>query len=157
MLVYGAKQATALRTVAPDELGLDIRFCQEIGALDGRRCYAAELKLDAEPPEEMIFQDLRSLLVGVDERFFAMAGRAKQIVEWHETHRFCGRCGGETAPVATELAKECPRCGMLFYPRLSPAVIVLVKRGDGVLLARSPGCTVCLQASSSRASRSKRP
>ena len=139
MLVYGAKPGTALQTLAPDDLELDIRFCQEIGALDGRRCYAAELKLDAEPPEEMIFQDLRSLLVEVDERFFAMAGRAKQIVEWHETHRFCGRCGGETAPVATELAKECPRCGMLFYPRLSPAVIVLVKRGDRVLLARSPG------------------
>ena len=68
-----------------------------------------------------------------------MAGRAKQIVEWHRTHRFCGRDGTETVPRLAELAKECPRCGMLFYPRLSPAVIVLVKRGDDVLLARSPG------------------
>ncbi len=71
--------------------------------------------------------------------FFAMAGRAKQIVEWDRTHRFCGRCGTETGSGPSELAKECPRCEMLFFPRLSPAAIVLVRRGEGVLLARSPG------------------
>ena len=108
--------------------------------MDGRRCYAAELEPEAEPPAGMVFQDLRSfLLAGVDEEFFAMAGRAKQIVEWHRTHRFCGRCGAETVPGPTDLAKKCPRCGMLFYPRLSPAVIVLVRRGNRILLARSPG------------------
>jgi NAD+ diphosphatase len=86
----------------------------------------------------MVFRDLRGLW-GVDERFFVMAGRAKQIVEWERTHRFCGRDGTETVPGPTELSRECPRCGMLFYPRLSPAVIVLISRGDEVLLARSPG------------------
>ncbi|MBV9452498.1 MAG: NAD(+) diphosphatase [Rubrobacter sp.] len=139
MLVFRTEPTDAPRAIAPEDLGLDVRFRQEIGALDGRRCYAAELKPDAEVPEEMMFRDLQGLLVEVDERFFAMAGRARQIVEWHETHRFCGRCGAETASVTTELAKECPRCGMLFYPRLSPAVIVLVKRGDSILMARSPG------------------
>ena len=121
------------------DLGLKVLFQQEVGMLDGLRCYAAELELDTEPPEGLVFKDLRGLLNGVDERFLAMAGRAKQIVEWHETHRFCGRCGTETVSNPTELAKECPRCGMLFYPRLSPAVIVLVKHGDDILLARSPG------------------
>ena len=121
------------------DLGLEALFLQEVGVLDGRRCCAAELKPDAEAPEEMVFRDLWSLLDGVEEDFFAMAGRAKQVVVWHGTHRFCGRCGAETVPGPTELAKECPRCGMLFYPRLSPAVIVLIRRGDSVLLARSPG------------------
>jgi NAD+ diphosphatase len=122
-----------------EAIGLEVLFRQEIGTLDGHRCYAAEVAPDAEPPEGMVFRDLRSLLGEVDERLFAMAGRAKQIVEWHRTHRFCGRCGAQTVASPTELAKECPRCGMLFYPRLSPAVIVLVRRGDRVLLARSPG------------------
>ena len=139
MLVYRGEPVDVPQAVALEDLGLDTLFRQEIGTLDGRRCYAAELKPDTEPPEGMSFRDLRGLLVGVDEGFFAMAGRAKQIVEWHETHQFCGRCGGETVPSSTELAKKCPRCGILFYPRLSPAVIVLVRRGDSVLLARSPG------------------
>lgn len=122
-----------------EDLGLKVLFRQEIGTLKGRRCWAAEVVPDAEPPEGMVFRELRSLWAGVDEEFFAMAGRAKQIVEWHRTHRFCGRCGAETMAGPDEHAKECPRCGMLFYPRLSPAVIVLVKREDEILLARSPG------------------
>ena len=139
LLVHREKPICVPEAATPEDLGLDALFRQEIGTLDGWRCYAAEVAPDAEPPEGMVFRDLRSLLGGVDESFFAMAGRAKQIVEWHQTHRFCGRCGAETVPRPDELAKECPQCGMLFYPRLSPAVIVLIKRGDRVLLARSPG------------------
>ena len=76
---------------------------------------------------------------GMDEGLFRMAGRAKQIVGWNATHRFCGRCRGKTAHLSGELARRCTRCGMLHYPRLSPAVIVLVRDGSRVLLARSPG------------------
>ncbi len=125
---------------APEDLGLEVPFCQEIGKLDGRRCLVASVAPEARAPEGMAFRDLRGLFFGgVEEEFFVMVARAKQIAEWHETHRFCGRDGTETVPGPEELARECPRCGMTFYPRLSPAVIVLVKRGDNVLLARSPG------------------
>jgi NAD+ diphosphatase len=121
-----------------EDLGLSAEFLHDAGVLEGRSCVAAGLPSDAAAPEGTVFRDLRSLW-NAGEAFFGMAGRAKQIVEWERTHRFCGRCGTETAPGPTELAKGCPRCGMLFYPRLSPAVIVLVRRGDEVLLARSPG------------------
>jgi NAD+ diphosphatase len=82
---------------------------------------------------------LRSLYGRLDEDLFSVAGRAVQIVEWHRTHRYCGRCGVETEDLPGERARVCPRCGLTSYPRLSPAVIVLVTRGDGdeVLLARS--------------------
>jgi NAD+ diphosphatase len=123
----------------PEEVGEAILFRREIGVLDGRTCWAAEIAADAEPPEGMVLRDLRSLFSGMDEDVFRMAGRAKQIVGWNATHRFCGRCGGETEPVSGELAKRCARCGMLHYPRLSPAIIVLVRDGSRVLLARSPG------------------
>jgi NAD+ diphosphatase len=120
-----------------EELNLDVTFRWEVGDLDGHTCWAVET--DSEPPEGMVFRDLRSFFFGVDEDFFRMAGRVKQIVGWHATHRFCGRCGGKTEPVSGELAKQCTRCGMMHYPRLSPAAIVLVERGDHILLARSPG------------------
>jgi NAD+ diphosphatase len=121
-----------------EDLGLVATFEQEIGKLDKHRCFAVDLMPEAEAPEGMVLRDLRGMW-SADKAFFTMAGRAKQIVEWNRTHRFCGRDGAETVPGPTELSKECPRCGMLYYPRLSPAVIVLVRRGDEVLLARSPG------------------
>jgi NAD+ diphosphatase len=124
---------------SPEEFGDNVLFRREIGFLDGRGCWAAEAAPDLEPPEGTVFRDLRGLFSGMDEDFFRMAGRAKQIVGWNATHRFCGRCGGETGPVQGELARKCTRCGMLHYPRLSPAIIVLVRDGSRVLLARSPG------------------
>jgi NAD+ diphosphatase len=126
------------RAVSLEELGLEVTFRYEVGDLDGSRCWAADLGSDAEVPEEMVFRDLRGLW-SVDGSFFTIAGRAKQIVDWNRTHRFCSRCGVETMPGPEPLAKECPQCGMHFYPRLSPAAIVLVRRGAEVLLARSPG------------------
>jgi len=136
--VHPGEQAGVPEAGSLEDLGLGAVFKQELGSLDGRRCFAVDLPLDAETPEGMVFRDLRGLWDG-GEAFFSMAGRAKQIVEWHRTHRFCGRDGTETVPVPTELAKQCPRCGLVFYPRLSPAAIVLVRRGDELLLARSPG------------------
>jgi len=67
---------------------------------------------------------------------FLMAGRATQVVEWSTTHKFCGRCATATERVATERCMRCPSCGLLAYPRIAPAVIVLVLRGDEALLAR---------------------
>ena len=122
-----------------EKLGMEILFRQDVGVLEGRACWAAEVAPEAEPPEGLVFQDLRSLFSRAGEDLFRMAGRAKQIVGWNATHRFCGRCGGETGPVAGEPAKRCTRCGMLHYPRLNPAIIVLVRDGSRVLLARSPG------------------
>src|SRR5829696_7141500 len=69
-----------------------------------------------EPPEGSVFRDLRGLFFGMDEDVFGTTGRAKQIVGWNATHRFCGRCGGQTEPVPGELARKCMRCGMLHYP-----------------------------------------
>jgi NAD+ diphosphatase len=139
LLVYREGPVRVPLAGGPADLGLDVTFRWKVGDLDGRACLAVEVGPDAGPPEGLVFRDMRSFFFGVDEDFFRMAGRARQIVGWHATHRFCGRCGGETEPVSGELAKRCTRCGMMHYPRLSPAAIVLVERGDQILLARSPG------------------
>ncbi len=118
------------------DVGLTPRRTNFLGALDHAHVYAAELDDDVDPPEGLAFHALRSLYGLVDEQLFDLAGRAAQILEWDRTHQFCGRCGSATEYTPSERAKRCPDCGLLSFPRLSPAVIVLVERGDEVLLAR---------------------
>ena len=127
------------RAPAPEDPGLETSFSRPVGPLNGSACWAAEVPEKAEAPKGTEFRDLRAIFTAVDDDFFAVAGRAKQIVNWHATHRFCGRCGGETEIVDAELAMRCARCGMMHHPRVSPAVIVRVRRGEEILLARSPG------------------
>ena len=91
---------------------------------------------DGAEPEPDGYQDLRRLWGHVPELQWTIAGRAVQLVEWARTHRFCGRCGTATEPAPSERAMRCPDCGLLSFPRLAPAVIVLVTRGDEALLAR---------------------
>ncbi len=107
-----------------------------LGTLDGRPCVAVE---EAEVPGPG-FVGLRQLWTEVDGQTWAIAGRAVQIVAWDQAHRFCGRCGAPTGPMADQRARHCPQCSLDSYPRLAPAVIVLVERDDGrVLLARNAG------------------
>jgi NAD+ diphosphatase len=114
---------------------------QAVGTLNGSEAWAvgvADVVDDAEPPAGMAFQGLRRLWGVLDEETWKLAGRAAQIVEWDRTHRYCGRCGTGTERKAGELARVCPNCGLQQFPRISPAVIVRIERGDQLLLARSP-------------------
>jgi NAD+ diphosphatase len=81
---------------------------------------------------------LMALYGSVDDTTWTLAGRAVQLVEWTRTHRFCGRCATPTVPAGgLERALRCPACGLLAFPRLAPAMIVLVTDDDGrALLAR---------------------
>ncbi|HEY6877528.1 MAG TPA: NAD(+) diphosphatase, partial [Polyangiales bacterium] len=100
------------------------------------------LAAEAAAPEGMTFCDLRSLYFRgqLSEEQLALAGRAIQVMEWDRTHQFCGACGTPTEPQAHARARICPRCRLEAYPRVSPAMIVAVERGEEVLLARSPHC-----------------
>ncbi len=108
-----------------------------LGLLEGQACLALNLGDDAVEPEGMRYVGLRSLFFKVPEPLLALAARAYQIVHWDRTHRFCGRCGNATLDKAAERAKECPACGLVAYPRVSPAMMALVTRGREILLARS--------------------
>ncbi len=123
-----------------------------LGTLAGRHCWAVDADPDADAAPRHDgdeFVDLRVLWGSVDEPTWLVAGRAVQLVEWRRTHQFCGRCGTPAEDAPGERARVCPSCGLLAYPRLAPAVIMLVERDDGrALLARNamfpPGIFSCL-------------
>ncbi len=130
----GAPRVPSLGEVEPLGLGSGLLH---VGVFDGVECVAVPLPDETEAPGGMTFQALRPLAALLPRSLFGVAGRAVQIVEWDETHRFCGRCGTPTEPAPNERAKRCPACRLAAFPRVSPAVIVRVARRDEILLARN--------------------
>lgn len=61
---------------------------------------------------------------------------AMHLAEWYQHHRFCGCCASVLQHSKTERAMVCPSCGEVYYPRINPAVIVGVKKGDCLLLTK---------------------
>jgi NAD+ diphosphatase len=138
LLVYPEPPSVRVPALADfSDLGLRTVRSHYLGELAGARCYAVELAENTSPPKGMVFQGLRQVAALVDEDLFSLAGRALQILEWDKAHQFCGRCGTPLDESQTERAKECPVCGLLHFPRLSPAIIVLIHRNHELLLARS--------------------
>jgi len=108
-----------------------------LGELNGKPCFAKLFEDGEEPPAGSEPVALRQLFGALTDEEFAVAGRALGLTAWDRDHRFCGRCGGNTEASTTERVRTCTRCGFAAYPRLSPAVIMLVERDGKCLLARN--------------------
>jgi NAD+ diphosphatase len=99
-----------------------------LGTLDDRAYWGVDVS-DADPSDGAAL-DLFSLFGRTSEDEWLVAGRAVQIVDWARTHRFCGRCGTPTEIAPNERAMRCPACRHMAFPRLAPAMITLVTRGE---------------------------
>ena len=108
-----------------------------LGIHNGRHCYTAEIGETAELPENMALHGIRGIFNHLDDDLFKATLRAVHIINWDRTDQFCIRCGSKTENKSDERAKKCPACGYISFPRISPAVIVLVSRGNHILLARA--------------------
>jgi NAD+ diphosphatase len=100
-------------------------------------CVAVDLDPAAEAPPGMAFSRLRQLYGSLDDAMVWIGGRAVQIVAWWQDHQYCGGCGGQTEVHAHERARVCTSCQRMYFPRLSPAIIVLIHQGEQFLLARN--------------------
>jgi NAD+ diphosphatase len=107
-----------------------------LGLPDAPDLRVVDLPAGARLPAGTELVELRGLLAALAEREARLAMRALHVVEWGRTNRFCGRCGTRNEELAGELARRCPQCGLTSFPRISPAVIMLVRRGERVLLGR---------------------
>lgn len=80
---------------------------------------------------------LRSLFNRIGNGHFTPWSQAFQLLTWSRSHQYCGSCGGRTQLHPSQPARFCPVCNETFYPRISPCIIVLITRGDHILLARA--------------------
>jgi NAD+ diphosphatase len=100
-----------------------------LGSLGDRACIAIDAS-GLQTPPGLEWRGLRELHGLVSDQLWGIAARATQIVDWDLTHRFCGRCGTATVLGLKERVRHCLNCGLNAYPRVSPAIIVLVTRGE---------------------------
>jgi NAD+ diphosphatase len=117
--------------------GIELEQSIFLGSYQGHPCFAVEGKLPDASPLSPKFRELRSLFGLLENGFYEIALLGKHLVQWDKNCQYCGTCRGPLKHRTDLRAKECPECGRLEFPRISPAIIVLVEKGDTLLLARS--------------------
>lgn len=108
-----------------------------IGELNGVHFQAINVPKNFEPLPQSKFVNVRAAFGVMPNEIVAIAGRASQLIRWDQTHQFCGVCATPTQREAHERSRKCPACGHTAYPRISPAMMCLVTRGNEILLARN--------------------
>ena len=98
------------------------------------KAVSIDMPLTDNPAFEMC--GLRNSYYKLPQAFYQTAGKCHELLYWNQNTRFCGVCG---APMKlnSEISKRCTNCGKEVWPQVSTAVIVLVHRGEEVLLVRA--------------------
>lgn len=109
----------------------------EIGSFNDTSFFCAELPSNINIPTNVSLIPLNEVATIFNNDIFSICGKAYQILFWDQTHQFCGRCGCKTNTLEKEFAKICPNCNFISYPRISPAIIVGITKGNKMLLAHN--------------------
>ena len=110
---------------------------QFIGYLNDKPCFLSELTNESKLDEDLLLTPLRNLLGRIPDSLFTICSRSLQLSEWTRNNRFCGSCGSKMNKHETERAMSCECNNLLVYPRISPCIIVLVTKGEQLLLAHN--------------------
>jgi len=116
---------------------MEMVYKQFIGYLNDKPCYILEIDDDSKLDNDLILTPLRNLLGRIPDSLFTVCSRSLQLSEWSKNNQFCGVCGTKMKMHETERAMFCECNNVLVYPRISPCVIVLVTRGEELLLAHN--------------------
>ncbi|AXS39024.1 NAD(+) diphosphatase [Breoghania sp. L-A4] len=129
-----------------EALQADFDDCPFLGSRDGPAFFSAGIPL-GETAEESVeaagalkLIDLRSLAVDgqMPAGDVGLLAQGRSLLHWHQTHRFCSRCGTRSILTQGGYRRDCPSCGGLHFPRTDPVAIMLTVDGDRCLLGRQP-------------------
>ncbi len=121
-----------IRAIDPSRLVL-------LGWYQGARCVLVDApETGLELPPGTGLEELRALLGLLPEDHAAILACARALLVWRTRHRHCGACGAPTTPRSAGHSMSCTstECGAEFFPRIDPAIIVVVTDADRILLGR---------------------
>lgn len=107
-----------------------------LGTYLGDPCWAGAVAADLEAPPGFQLESILPIQTRLTDDVLSLGGLAHQAIHWETTSRHCPRCGEQAIRIDGEWGKKCSLCAYEHYPHLHPAVIVLVRDGDRVLLTR---------------------
>ncbi|NLH80474.1 MAG: NAD(+) diphosphatase [Phyllobacteriaceae bacterium] len=107
-----------------------------LGIADGRAHFALPTPPAAEGDPERPTVDLRRLAVdgSLPADDYGALAAARSLLNWHDGHRFCSRCGTGSTVASAGWRRVCPACGAEHFPRTDPVVIMTIEDGDRCLL-----------------------
>lgn len=109
-----------------------------IGTIHDQPCFGGQCKAFPDVLPAGLQRVLtRRLLTDAEYSLWHAISRTQKLVFWRKQHRYCGACRGELVPSQNDSALKCPECGAMYFPQISPAVIVAVRKGDQILLAHN--------------------
>jgi NAD+ diphosphatase len=100
---------------------------------DGAEAYEAATEIKSSEVEMI---DLRSSYMKLPKLHYKLAAKGAELLYWNNTVKYCSACGNVLHRV-TNISKRCDCCGREYFPQMSPAVLVLVRKGDRALLVHA--------------------
>jgi NAD+ diphosphatase len=116
--------------------------CIFLGLEGERALFALDISAAQDPanigPLEGLghFRDMRSAAMLLPAKDTAILGQAKALIDWHQRHGFCPKCGAPTTLADAGYKRICTNCGTEHFPRTDPVVIMLATHGDACLVGR---------------------
>ncbi|MBW2187164.1 MAG: NAD(+) diphosphatase [Deltaproteobacteria bacterium] len=109
-----------------------------IGLWQGKACRVVTLSSAVPAPSGLVPIDLMADNPDIALSLLSLAALGQQMVRWQKNSQHCSACGGSMSYLTGQWGRECGTCARQHYPHIHPCIIVLITRGDEVLLTRAP-------------------
>lgn len=109
----------------------------KLGQFESFDAFCAEISRAHHIQQPLEAISFKRALDVIGEDWYSIATKAYAIINWDKNHQFCGRCGASTIQTPGTFERICTQCTQPFYPRISPSVVVRIRKGDEILMARS--------------------
>jgi NAD+ diphosphatase len=116
--------------------------CILLGLENEKALFALDISAASDPQTEGplaglgVFRDMRAAAPLLPAKDVAILGQAKAMIDWHQRHGFCARCGAPTQYADAGYKRVCPECNAEHFPRTDPVVIMLATHEDACLIGR---------------------